>query len=49
MDFALLIGVFLLGLIVGALTAMAIMSDKPRHADIHSGRDDVEKRARRAF
>jgi hypothetical protein len=49
MDFALAFGIFLLGLVLGALVAIAIMSDKPRYADIHSGRDDVENRSRQAF
>lgn len=46
MDFALALGIYLVGVISGALVAIAVMSDKPRH-DLHSGPDDLERRARR--
>jgi hypothetical protein len=46
MDFALALGIFILGCVVGALIAHAWTADK-HPMDLHSGPDDLESRARR--
>lgn len=48
MDYNLAVGIFVLGYVVGSLVTHAQRKEKPT-ADVHSGTDDVEKRARRAF
>lgn len=47
MDFALGFGLFVLGAACGGLIVLALMSDRPRYAELHSYRDDVEARSRR--
>ncbi|MCK1541414.1 hypothetical protein IVB12_05335 [Bradyrhizobium sp. 179] len=49
MDFALIVGIFVLGAVSGALVMLAMVSDRlePRTAEIHSYGDDLEQRARR--
>lgn len=47
MDFALGFGLFLIGAVCGGLVVLALMSDRPRYAEMHSSRDDLEARSRR--
>jgi hypothetical protein len=47
MDYSLWACFFLIGGVFGGLVVLALMSDRPRHAELHSYRDDVEARSRR--
>ncbi|MET4263850.1 hypothetical protein ABIA95_000212 [Bradyrhizobium sp. LA8.1] len=47
MDFSLGLALFIMGSVFGGLVVLALMSDRPRYAELHSYRDDVEQRARR--
>lgn len=47
MDFSLGLALFIIGAVFGGLVVLALMSDRPRHAELHSYRDDLEQRARR--
>jgi hypothetical protein len=47
MDFALGLALFIMGAVFGGLVVLALMSDRPRYAEMHSYRDDLEARSRR--
>lgn len=47
MDFALGLALFIIGAVFGGLVVLALMSDRPRHSELHSYGDDVEQRSRR--
>ncbi|WP_197433598.1 hypothetical protein [Bradyrhizobium sp. CCH5-F6] len=47
MDFALGLALFIMGAAFGGLVVLALMSDRPRYAEMHSYRDDIEQRSRR--
>jgi hypothetical protein len=47
MDFALGVALFIMGAVFGGLVVLALMSDRPRYAEMHSYRDDLEARSRR--
>ena len=47
MDFSLGLALFIIGAVFGGLVVLALMSDRPRYADLHSFGDDVEQRGRR--
>jgi hypothetical protein len=44
MDFALGVALFIMGAVFGGLVVLALMSDRPRYAEMHSYRDDLEAR-----
>lgn len=47
MEFSLGFMLFIMGAVFGGLVVLALMSDRPRHAELHSYRDDIEQRSRR--
>lgn len=47
MEFSLGLMLFIMGAVLGGLIVLALMSDRPRHAELHSYRDDIEQRSRR--
>lgn len=47
MDVALGVSLFVLGAMFGGLIVLALMSDRPRYAELHSYGDDIERRTRR--
>lgn len=47
MEFSLGLMLFIMGAVFGGLIFLALMSDRPRHAELHSYRDDIEQRSRR--
>lgn len=49
MEYALVLAIFLIGAVAGALITIILLSDRiqPRLAEVHSYGDDIEQRSRR--